>query len=362
MNAVLALSDGTVLEGAGFGAEASLCGELVFNTSLTGYEESLTDPSYRGQILVSTYPLIGNYGVRKGGFESDRVQVSGFCIRELSRGETHRSLATGLSSFLKMHGVPGISGIDTRFLTKKIRTAGVMNACITASANPIDAEECVRKARKHADISDLNFLDEVSTKEIKDFSAKSDITVGVLDLGVKTSIIRSLLARNVNVELFPYTTSPQEIADAKLCGLLVSNGPGDPKQVTQAIHIIKELSSSMPFAGICFGNQLISLALGGDTYKLKFGHRGVNRPVKALATNKVAITSQNHGFAVDEKSLEGTGLKVSHVNLNDNSIEGVRHENLPIIGFQAHPEANPGPSDCSAWFDDIIAMMKKSKR
>ena len=305
--------------------------------------------------------MIGNYGVRKEGFESDSVQVSGYCIRTLSSGETHRNMSITLDAFLKKFGVPGIYGIDTRFLTKKIRTAGVMNANLTVAGSRIDAQKCFEKAKKYASISDFNFFEQVSTKTIKSFNVNGDKTVGIIDCGVKHSIIRSLLKRKANVILFPYNTTPQEIVDAKVDGVLIGNGPGDPKTATEAIHAVRELQNEIPIAGICLGNQLISLALGAETYKLKFGHRGVNQPVQDVKTKKVYITSQNHGFAVDPKTLDGTGLEVSHINLNDGSVEGVSHKRLPIIGFQAHPEANPGPTDCNFWFDNILKIIKNEK-
>jgi carbamoyl-phosphate synthase small subunit len=358
MHAVLALSDGTVLEGIGFGAEKETAGEVVFNTSLVGYEESLTDPSYKGQILTATYPLIGNYGVRKGNFESDRIQVEGFVVREYNNYYQHRNAVKSLGSFLEEFGVPGIWGIDTRLLTKKIRTYGVMNGSLVVSKEPVEREYALELAKKAENYSEINFLEAVSVKEPVRHDCSSKKTIALIDTGVKLSIIRNFLKRKVNVIQLPYNTKPQEIMDLKPDGLFLANGPGDPERAVDAIRVVRELQSELPIAGICLGHQIVSLALGGRTYKLKFGHRGTNQPVKNLSENKVYITSQNHGFAVDASSLEGTGLKVTHINLNDGSVEGVRHSKLPIQTVQMHPEANPGPWDIESIFDSFVKNLK----
>ncbi len=369
MKAVLALKDGTVFSGKGFGAEKEIGGEVVFNTSLVGYEESLTDPSYKGQILTLTYPLIGNYGVRKDSFESDGIQVEGFVVREHQDFYSHRGAVKGVSDFLKDFDIPGISGIDTRMLTKKIREHGVINGSLVTSKDKIDVESVVEKAKKLEDYSSFDLLPKVSVKE-KEFidakgivpnsssKARTDKTIAMIDTGVKLSIVRNFIKRGVNVYRLPYNVKPDEIKDLKVNGLFVANGPGDPERAVDAINAVRELQSELPITGICFGNQIIGLALGGKTYKLKFGHRGTNQPVKNISENKVYITSQNHGFAVDKDSLDGTGLNVSHINLNDGSVEGLKHERLPIQCVQHHPESNPGPWDTEHTFDDFVRELK----
>lgn len=358
MYAVLALSDGAVLEGKSFGAEKEVAGEVVFNTSLVGYEESLTDPSYRGQILASTYPLIGNYGVREENFESDRVQVEGFIVREYNDYYQHRNAAKSLGKFLKEFDIPGIYGIDTRFLTKKIRIHGVMNGALITSKEPIDKEYALGMAKKIADYSEFNFLEKVSVKEPIKHDCNGEKTIAMIDTGVKLSIIRNFLKRKVNVIQLPYNAKPQQVLDLKPDGLFLANGPGDPEKAVDAINLVRELQSELPITGICLGNQIVALALRAKTYKLKFGHRGTNQPVKNLEENKVYITSQNHGFAVDEKSLDGTGLEVSHINLNDGSVEGMQHGKLQIMTWQFHPEGNPGPWDNLHLFDKIVKSLK----
>jgi carbamoyl-phosphate synthase small subunit len=357
MYAVLALADGTVMEGAGFGAEGRAEGEVVFNTSLVGYEESITDPSYKGQILTFTYPLIGNYGVRAERLESDRIQVEGLVVRELCDYHQHRDSARGLEEFLVEQGISGIEGVDTRSLTRRIRVHGVINGALWVSSRPIDTGEVLKAALDREDISSYDLVGLVSTREPVVYGKSGRKTVALIDCGVKHSIIRSLLKRDINVCLYPHTVSPEEVEERGLDGMLVSNGPGDPERVESAIHLVRELRGKYPIFGICLGHQIISLALGGRTYKLKFGHRGTNQPVKDLKGGRTFITSQNHGFAVDRDSLQGTGLRVTHVNLNDGSVEGVEHESLPIYGFQAHPEANPGPWDMDNWFDMMAEIL-----
>ncbi len=358
MYAVLALADGTVMEGTGFGAEGRAEGEVVFNTSLVGYEESITDPSYKGQILTFTYPLIGNYGVRAELFESDRTQVEGLVVRELCDYPQHRGSAQSLEPFLKEHGIPGIAGVDTRALTRRIRVHGVINGALWVSRSPIDPDQVLKAAQAREDISSYDLVARVSTSEPVTYGESGEKSLALIDCGVKHSIIRSLLKRDINVHLFPYTVRPEEVEKSGVQGILVTNGPGDPQRVESAVHLVRELHREYPVFGICLGHQIISLALGGNTYKLKFGHRGTNQPVKDLTSGKTFITSQNHGFAVDRDSLEGTGLRVTHVNLNDDSVEGVEHESMPIFGFQAHPEANPGPRDMDHWFDMVADILR----
>src|SRR3989344_7863404 len=358
MYATLALKDGTLFQGKGFGAVAEKVGEVVFNTSLVGYEESLTDPSYKGQILTLTYPLIGNYGVRKENFESDRIQVEGFVVREYQDFYSHRNAVKSINEFLKEFDIPGISGIDTRMLTKQIREHGVINGALVVSKSEIDKEYLLKKAKKLTDYSSIDLLPKVSVKKPEFIDAKGEKTIALIDTGVKLSIIRNFVKRGVNVYRMPYNTKPQEIIDLKANGLFLANGPGDPERAVDAIKLVRELQSELPITGICLGNQIVALALGGKTYKLKFGHRGTNQPVKSLKENRVYITSQNHGFAVDAESLDGTGLEITHLNLNDNSVEGLKHKSLPIQSVQFHPEANPGPWYYGQFFDRYIKTLK----
>ena len=358
LNALLALKDGTVFEGIGFGAEGIAKGELCFNTSMVGYEESLTDPSYKGQILTMTYPLIGNYGVRKGFFESDKIQVEGFVVKENSEFYEHRIAVKNIDKFLREHKIPGISGVDTREITRKLRIHGVMNSVLITSKNPIDKEEAIKQAKNIPDVSELDILKKVSVKEAKDFDCKGKKTIAIVDLGVKQSIIAWLMNKKVNVKLVPYNTPAQEILDMRVNGVLLSNGPGNPEKAVDAIKLAKEIQGRLPLFGVCLGHQIIGLGLGAKTYKLKFGHRGSNQPVKNLEQNKVYITAQNHGYAVDENSVDGTDLKVTMINLNDKSVEGISDTKNNVHSVQFHPEAGPGPLDCNYIFDEWIKLLK----
>jgi len=358
MNAILALKDGTVFKGKGIGAEGIAKGELCFNTSMVGYEEALTDPSYKGQILTMTYPLIGNYGVRKGFFESDKIQTEGFVVREESEFYDHRIAVRDINQFLKDYKIPAISGVDTREITRKLRIEGVMNGVLITSKDEIGDEEAVKEAKKIRDISELNLLEKVSVKEPKDFDCKGRKTIAIIDLGIKQSIIGWLMNKKVNIKLLPYNTKAQEVLDMKVNGVLICNGPGNPEKAVDAIKLVKEIHEKLPLFGICLGHQVIGLGLGAKTYKLKFGHRGSNQPVKSLKENKVYITAQNHGFAVDENSVDGTDLKVTMVNLNDKSVEGVCDTKNMVHSVQFHPEAGPGPLDSNHIFDEWIKILK----
>ena len=358
MYGVLALKDGTIFKGEGFGAEGIAKGELCFNTSMVGYEETLTDPSYKGQILTMTYPLIGNYGVRKGFFESDKIQVEGFVVKETSEFYDHRIAVKNIDQFLKNHNIPVISNVDTREITRKLRIKGVMNGILITSKDKINEEEAIKQAQKLPDISELNLLEKVSVKESKDFDCKGKKTIAVIDLGIKQSIIRWLLNKKINVKLLPYNTKAQEVMDMKVNGVLLSNGPGNPEKAIDAVKLAEEIQGKLPLFGICLGHQVIGLGLGAKTYKLKFGHRGSNQPVKSLKENKVYITTQNHGFAVDERSIDKTDLKVMMVNLNDKSVEGISDEKNNIHSVQFHPEAGPCPLDSNYIFDEWIKLLR----
>lgn len=358
MKALLALKDGTIFEGKGFGAEGIAKGELCFNTSMVGYEEALTDPSYKGQILTMTYPLIGNYGVRKGFFESDKIQVEGFVVKEESDFYDHRIAVKDINQFLKENKIPAISNLDTREITRKLRVNGVINSILITSKDEIDREEAIKKAKAVPDISEINLLEKVSVKKPKEFDCKGKKTIAVIDLGIKNSIIAWLLNKNINVKLLPYNVKAQEVMDMRVNGVLLSNGPGNPEKATQAIKLVKEIQGRMPLFGICLGHQVIGLGCGAKTYKLKFGHRGSNQPVKSLEKNKVYITAQNHGYAIDEDYVDQAGLKITMINLNDKSVEGVSDLKNNVHSVQFHPEAGPGPMDSNYIFDEWIKLLK----
>jgi len=361
MKAILVLKDGSIFEGEGFGAQGVASGEVVFNTSMVGYEEALTDPSYSGQILTMTYPLIGNYGVRQGFFESGSIKAEGFAVRENSTSYSHRKAVKNIDQFLKEYNIPGIAGIDTRALTRKLRIEGVMNGALI-SGEFADTETASEQASeivgKLPDISSLDVISRVSVKKPREFACMGEKTIALIDLGFKNSIVAYLLKHGVNVIVLPHTTKADEIEDMRVDGILLSNGPGDPKNAKDAIKLVSDLRSEYPIYGICLGHQVIGLALGAKAYKLKFGHRGSNHPVKNLAENKVYITSQNHGFAIDEKSVDGTGLDVTMINLNDGSVEGLCDTKTNRIhGVQFHPEAGPGPVDCNYIFERWVKWL-----
>lgn len=352
--ALLVLRDGSVFSGKGFGAEATSVGELVFNTNFCGYQESLTDPSYAGQILTATYPLIGNYGVNSNDFESDKIQVRGFVIRELCEKPSHMDSKETLDEFLKDFNVPGIYNVDTRAIVRRIRSLGVMPACLSVYSRRQDVRVLLKKARE-LDYSKIDFVGKVTTKKRKEYAA-GDKRVVLIDCGVKMSIIRELLSRNISVASVPAGTSTREILSLEPDGILISNGPGDPALLSKLSKTTGELMRKLPVFGICLGHQVIAHAVGGKTFKLKFGHRGGNHPVKDLESGRVYITSQNHGYAVDERSLP-KGFVVTQRNLNDMTVEGMRHKELPIFSVQYHPEANPGPLDSRYLFDEFAKLL-----
>ncbi len=353
MKAALMLQDGTVLHGEGFGAESISQGELVFNTSMTGYQEALTDPSYAGQILLMTNPLIGNYGINKKDFESGKVHVSGFAVRRLSPDFCHREADSGVGDFLRDQGVPGITGIDTRFLVRRIRTHGVMPAVLATYEKELD----IRKLKADFDYSSEDFVEKVTTKEPQVFGAGKKRVV-LVDYGVKKGIVNELVSRGTEVVVVPAFSSAEQIKSHEPSGILLSNGPGDPSILTHAHSTIRKLSD-YPVFGICLGHQLLAHAFGGRTFKLKFGHRGSNHPVLDMRTGRVAITTQNHGFAVDAESVPEE-FEITHINLNDRTVEGMQHRERPVFSVQYHPEANPGPRDSGYLFDRFIRLMEET--
>jgi len=355
----LVLEDGTVLEGESFGYEGDSFGEVVFTTGMGGYQEGLTDPSFRGQILIFTYPLIGNYGVRDDFQQSNGVHVNGVVVREYCKQPSMMYGGAPLDKYLIEHKIPAISGIDTRELVVKIRQQGSFMGAIVNNEDQVS--EAIKKIKTMPHPFEQNLVADVSVKKITDYDFKKDITIGMIDCGTKKAIIESL-GKRFNVKLFPYDTPAQAIIDSGVKGVMISNGPGDPAHpeiVNTVVKAIKDLASQKPMMGICYGSQLIALGLGGKTYKMKFGHRGENQPVKF--EGRVFITSQNHGFAVDEKSLEGTGLVVNQVNVNDGTVEGVMHKDLPIFTSQYHPEACPGPMDTTFLFDRFKKMIEEAR-
>jgi len=360
MRAVLVLEDGTVFEGIGFGAETENFGEVVFNTSMTGYQEILTDPSYCGQIVTMTYPLIGNYGINSADFESRRPFVLGFVVREFCEYPSNWRSEKSIEDYLRENGIPGICGIDTRALTRGLRTHGTMGGVI-ATGDAIDVEDMKKRVISHPDLMGSEHVRKVTIGE--SFTMTNDgYRVVLVDFGAKLNIARSLHNLGCEVIVVPATTTAQEILALNSDGIMLSNGPGDPSECDFAIKAVRELIGKKPIFGICLGHQIIGLALGGSTYKLKFGHRGANHPVKDLVTGKVHITSQNHGYAVDAHSIPESDVVVSHINLNDNTVEGLRHQHLPLFSVQYHPEAAPGPWDSDYLFGQFMDLIKQERR
>jgi carbamoyl-phosphate synthase small subunit len=346
----LVMRDGTVFLGGGFGERCARPGELVFNTAMQGYVESLTDPSYAGQILVSTYPLIGNYGVNKAWAESEKVHVEGYVVRELCSAPFHRDSEMPLDGFLRDGKVPGVCGIDTRQIVRKVRNEGVMPAVICSSDSQIDISSLLENL--DFDYSGIDFVPRVTCKQVS-WHGEGKKKVGLIDYGAKGNILRELVARKLRVALIPAHATLKEIEALELDGIMLSNGPGDPKVLVHAHEVIRGLKD-YPMFGICLGNQLVAHAFGGDTYKLKFGHRGVNHPVVEEKTGRVWITSQNHGFAVGKVP---EGFTVSHRSANDRSVEGLVRGDGRIFTVQFHPEACPGPHDARELFDKFVGML-----
>jgi carbamoyl-phosphate synthase small subunit len=367
--AVLALEDGSCFIGYGFGATKKAAGEVVFSTSMVGYVESLTDPSYHGQILTLTYPLVGNYGVpaRPEGeiappFESDGIKVAGLVIHELCENPHHWASRKTLNEWLMEECVPGIYGVDTRMITKRLRISGVMRGILQVfgEGEKPEVEKLLEEVKKVPDPNTRNLAGEVSIKQPACYNPEGKRTAVLIDCGAKHSIIMNLVMRGFKVIRVPYNYSAKEIMEYKPDGIVVSNGPGDPKKCWETIECVREIiEEGLPVMGICLGNQIIALALGANTYKMKYGHRSQNQPALNPETNRCYITTQNHGYAVDANSLSETELKVWFVNANDGTVEGLKHKQKPVFAVQFHPEASPGPYDTEFLFDDFIAFMKR---
>ena len=381
MKAILALEDGSVFHGQGFGSRTSACGEVCFNTSMTGYQEILTDPSYKGQIVSMTYPLIGNYGVNEQDVESWRPHVAGFVIRELSPVVSNWRANSSLPEYLHKNNIPGLQGIDTRALTKKLRVRGALNGFI--STEDISEAEALNRAKSWPGLAGVDYVKEVTHREAflwdekdeqsakfslvqgatnslsSDPLPKADLSIVAYDFGMKYNILRRLRQHGFRVQVLPATAPASEAIKYKPHGIFLSNGPGDPAALGYAVQTVKDLiQTGIPIFGICLGHQILGQAFGGKTFKLKFGHRGANQPVKDLETGKVEITSQNHGFAVDAKSLP-SDVEVNRINLNDNTVEGMRHKKKPIFCVQYHPEASPGPHDSTILFEEFRKLIEK---
>ena len=370
--AILALEDGTVFEGWSFGFPGEKDGELVFNTSMAGYQEILTDPSYKGQIVIMTYPLIGNYGVNEHDIESQSPKVEGFVVKENSSGFSNWRGDGSLSEYLVKHRVMGVEGVDTRALTKHLRVRGAMKAIL--STEDLDRDHLIAKAKVSPGLIGRDLVKEVTCRSSYEWTAGNDpsfspvkgtaspskdrFKVVVLDFVVKYNILRSLRDWNCDVVVLPASSTAESILSYHPDGILLSNGPGDPEGVPYVIETVRKLLGEKPIFGICLGHQLLGLAFGGWTFKLKFGHRGANQPVKDLRTGKVSITSQNHGFCVDLQSLNPDEVELTQINLNDQTCEGMRHKRLPIFSVQYHPEASPGPRDSQPLFAEFVKMME----
>ncbi len=357
-SARLIFKDGTIFYGKVFAGLGDRSGEVVFNTAMAGYQEVLTDPSYSGQVVVMTYPLIGNYGIQEADWESKGVHLEAFIIKEYCDFPSHFSSQKTLKQFLDERNILGLEGFDTRAITRYIRTHGAQQAWVSTTVE--SDETLIEKTKALPSMAGANLADRVttSTPYVWQVLASPKFKVAVIDCGVKFNILRMLTQLGCECEVFPTSVSAQQILDKGFNGVFISNGPGDPEPLTHVITTIQNLLGQLPIFGICLGHQLLGLALGGRTYKLKFGHHGANHPVKNLLTEKVEITSQNHGFCVDFTTLDTRKVEVTHINLNDQTVEGIRHKEFGAFSVQYHPEAAPGPEDASYLFHNFIALMK----
>lgn len=356
---LLALEDGRTFKGLGFGASGTTTGELVFNTSITGYQEILTDPSYAGQVITMTYPEMGNYGANSEDIESKKVFARGLVVRHLSRRHSSWRATSSLPQYLQQNGIIGISDVDTREITRHIRDKGAMRCAI--STEILDPEKLVEVARASQQMEGADYTAEVTTSEVYKLGS-GGYRIAVMDFGIKRSILENLAEQGCELTVYPANTKASEILSQKPDAIFLSNGPGDPAACTEVLAELPHLvAAKLPTFGICLGHQLLALSFGAKTYKLKFGHRGGNQPVKDLTTGKVEITCQNHGFAVDADSLPAE-LELTHINLNDNSVEGFRHKQLPIFCVQYHPEASPGPHDARYLFERFSQLIEESRR
>ena len=372
MKALVALEDGTIFEGESFTGTGEIFGEIVFNTGMTGYQEVLTDPSYKGQIVTMTYPLIGNYGINREDMESEKIHMQGFLVKEYNAVPSNFRATGSMADFLKTYNILGVQGIDTRALTRHIRVAGAMKGVVsTLDLNP---ESLTKKAKKSEGLVGRDLASEVTCvkpygwsesgpgdPDVFSESPLKTFKVVALDFGLKYNQLRLLTEKGCVVRIMPAATPAKEILALDPDGVFLSNGPGDPAAVP-VVDTVREILGKKPVFGICLGHQILGLAFGGTTYKLKFGHRGINQPVKDLATGKIEITSQNHGFCVDIDSLDPDQVEVTHVNLNDGSLEGIKHKKYPAFSVQYHPENAPGPHDAVYLFDRFIDMMDSWKK
>jgi len=372
--AILYLEDGTAFEGQAISSDGESAGEVVFNTAMTGYQEILTDPSYAGQIVVMTYPLIGNYGVNDEDAESGHIYVKGFVVKEFCRHHSNYRATQSLIDYLKENKILAVEGVDTRALTRHLRVRGAMKAVI--STKDFDPQSLERKLQALPSMEGSDWVKEVTVKKKYVWNASGDrgqgsgvrkeqatkYKVAAIDCGIKRNILRILESLGCEVHVFPAGAGVQDINAIHPDGLFISNGPGDPAAVTSVIETVRQCVGKLPIFGICLGHQILGLALGGKTYKLKFGHHGANHPVKDLLGNRIGITSQNHGFCVDIGSLSATDVEMVDMNLNDKTLEGMRHKKFPVLSFQHHPEAAPGPRDAQYLFRYFIEMMEHAKQ
>ena len=365
MEAYLVLRDGSIYKGVSFGAQRKTFGEVVFNTSMTGYQEMLTDPSYSGQIVVPTYPLMGNYGIKSDSNESKEVQVAGFVVRQYCDQPSHKDSYTSLPKFLNEQNIPAISEVDTRSITKKIRTTGVMMGAISVG---IDPNKILSELKNITEYDEIDHVSKVSTPSVFKWNESGKGTLEndqrlkilVSDYGLKYNILRMLSSRGCDIEVFPSTCSAEEIIAQNQDGIMLSPRPGDPELLDHAVETTKALLGRIPIMGICLGNQVLGRAFGGKTYKLKFGHRGSNHPVMDTTTNRIYITSQNHGYSIDPDTLNSQ-VFVSHISMNDGTVEGIKHKSLPALSIQYHSEASPGPIDNEYIFDEFVEMVRENK-